>query len=390
VHASHPPTSGETGTARGADAPIGEKISPFRGALRMANDAPYVIGVLPGEGVGPEVIPAALAVLNAAAGDTPYEFTLRTGGAIGREALRDSGRYLTDEVTGFCKQLFADGGALLCGPGGGRFVYDLRTEFDLFCKLTPVRSWPVLADAGPLRGATTRDADIVFVRENSAGIYQGRSSERRENGHIADAQLLVEYDEFSVGRILRVACDVAGGRRGRVSVVLKIHLIPGISALWAEQARAIVGECGAELEILEIDNACYQVVAEAGRFDVIVSPKMFGDVLADVGALQLGSRGMSFSGNFDASGAAVYQTGHGAAYDIAGKNRANPVGQIQSLAMLVRESFGLEDLSERMLVASRDVLAEGWRTVDVAGPDSQVVGTQELARLIAERARAQS
>jgi 3-isopropylmalate dehydrogenase len=346
--------------------------------------------VLPGEGVGPEVIPAALAVLSAAAEGTPYEFSLRTGGAIGREALERSGRYLTDEVIAFSKETFADGGVLLCGPGGGRFVYDLRAEFDLFCKLTPVQAWPEIADAGPLRSAATRNVDILFVRENSGGFYQGKSTTRRENGQIREAQLLAGYDDHSVARILRVACDVASQRRRRVSVVLKISGIPAISALWTEQARQLVGDCGAELEILEIDNACYQVAAEGARFDVIVSPNLFGDILADVGALQLGSRGMSFSGNFSDGGAAVYQTGHGAAYDIAGKNCANPVGQIQSLAMLVRESFGLEDLSERMLTAARAVLAEGWRTPDIAGPDSQVVGTQELARLIAERARAAS
>jgi len=253
-----------------------------------------------------------------------------------------------------------------------------------------VQPWAEIADAGPLRRAATRDVDILFVRENSAGVYQGRSSAHREHGRIRDARLLVEYDDRRVERILRMACDVAHERRGRVCVVLKIDGIPDISALWVEQAQRLIADCGAELEVLEIDNACYQVAAEGSRFDVIVSPNLFGDILADVGALQLASRGMSFSGNFAESGAAVYQTGHGAAYDIAGKNRANPVGQIQSLAMLVRESFGLEDLGERMLRAARDVLAEGWRTPDIAGPDSQLVGTQELARLIAERARTAS
>jgi len=379
------PRRAKAATGRG-----GEAISPFSRLRRAGGDAPYPIGVLPGEGVGPEVIPAALAVLAAAAEGTPHHFALRTGGAIGHEALEHSGRYVTDEVIAFCRETFDDGGALLCGPGGGRFVYDLRAEFDLFCKLTPVQPWAEIADAGPLRRAATRDVDILFVRENSAGVYQGRSSAHREHGRIRDARLLVEYDDRRVERILRMACDVAHERRGRVCVVLKIDGIPDISALWVEQAQRLIADCGAELEVLEIDNACYQVAAEGSRFDVIVSPNLFGDILADVGALQLASRGMSFSGNFAESGAAVYQTGHGAAYDIAGKNRANPVGQIQSLAMLVRESFGLEDLGERMLRAARDVLAEGWRTPDIAGPDSQLVGTQELARLIAERARTAS
>jgi len=387
VNTLQPPKREGSGGARGEAPRSRETIAAFPPVRRAEDGGPFVIGVLPGEGVGPEVVPAALAVLAAASEDTPHELTLRSGGAIGREAFALGGRWLTDAVIDFCRETFADGGAVLCGPGGGRFVYDLRSEFDLFCKLTPVRSWPELADAGPLRRAATRGVDILFVRENCAGVYQGVSSERREGGRIRHAELRFEYSDRCVERILRVACDVAARRRGRIAVVVKIDGIPGISALWAEQAQELARASGAELEILEIDNACYQLAAEGSCFDVVVSPNLFGDILADVGALQLASRGMSFSGNFAAGGAAVYQTGHGAAYDIAGKNRANPVGQIQSLAMLVRESFGLEALGDRMLRAAREVLAEGWRTPDVAGPDSQVVGTQELARLIAERAR---
>jgi len=139
--------------------------------------------------------------------------------------------------------------------------------------------------------------------------------------------------------------------------------------------------------VLEIDNAIYQLIARPQDFDVIVSPNLFGDVLADSGALLLGSRGMSYSGNFGSDRRAVYQPGHGAAYDLAGRDLANPVGQILSMAMMLRESFELPHHAARVEAAIASTLARGYRTRDIARPDSVVVGTHALGELIADGVR---
>ena len=134
----------------------------------------------------------------------------------------------------------------------------------------------------------------------------------------------------------------------------------------------------------QVDNAVFQLIHAARKFDVIVSTNLFGDILADCGGLLLGSRGMCFSGNFGEDGMAVYQTGHGAAYHLAGKDHANPIGQILSLAMLLRVSFGLTELACRIEAAVEKTLKEGWRTADIVAPGCRVVGTQELGRRICQ------
>ncbi len=174
-------------------------------------------------------------------------------------------------------------------------------------------------------------------------------------------------------------------RRGRLCVVTKPGGAPSISQLWQEHAGRLAAEACIELRLLEVDNACYQLVAEPQSFDVVAAPNMFGDVLADGATVLLGSRGLSYSANYSADGRAVYQTGHGAAYDLAGQDLANPIGQMQSFAMLLGESFGLANLEREIRLAIDDALAAGWRTRDIASAGCQVVGTQELGRKIAER-----
>ena len=159
--------------------------------------------------------------------------------------------------------------------------------------------------------------------------------------------------------------------------------VPSISALWAEQAGLAANGSGVELRFLEVDTAAYQLLADARHFDVVVAPNMFGDVLADGATLLLGSRGMSCSANLGDGGRGVYQTGHGAAYDLAGTDRANPIGQIHALALLLRESFGLEHLALQVQFAIEDTLAAGWRTPDIANNGTRLVGTQQMAEHIA-------
>jgi 3-isopropylmalate dehydrogenase len=342
----------------------------------------HLLGILPGEGVGPEVIAASLRILRAIESCTPERFVLRQGGAIGAEAERSSGTALTPEVSAFCEEIFAEAGAILCGPGGGRFVYDLRARLDLYCKFVPLIPLPALRGTGVLRPEAVRDVDILVVRENRGGIYQGDAGLEVREG-IARASHTFHYDETQVVRILRVAVAAAAARRGRLCVVTKPSGVPSISTLWRTQAEQFTAGTGVELRLLEVDNAAYQLVADAHSFDVVLAPNMFGDVLADGASVLLGSRGMSYSANFTATGRGVYQTGHGAAHDLAGTDRANPLGQIQSLAMLLHESFGLGWLAAQVMEAVNDTLAAGWRTPDILATGSRPAGTCELAERIA-------
>ncbi|MFU8764507.1 MAG: isocitrate/isopropylmalate family dehydrogenase, partial [Haliea sp.] len=171
---------------------------------------------------------------------------------------------------------------------------------------------------------------------------------------------------------------------GRLCVVHKPGGTPTVSALWVDVARECAASSPVELRFLEVDTAAYLLLAEAASFDVVVTPNLFGDVLADCAALLLGSRGMSYSWNVNTAGNAVYQTAHGAAYDLAGRGVANPLGQIQSLAALLHESFGLSDLSAALIIACERVLAAGWRTADILGPDSRLLSTADMGAAVAE------
>ena len=340
------------------------------------------IGIFPGEGIGPEVVAIALDVLKTLSKVTGRHFELRFGGAIGRDSLLQSGKSLTDEAISFCESVFNDGGALFCGAGGARFVYDLRLYFDLFCKFTPLVPHAALHDVGIVRAERLRDVDIVAVRENAGGLYFGKESCCLDEDGTKGVSVVFGYHEKEIRRILTVAMKLAEMRRGRVCIVVKLDGIPVISGLWVEEMNKLRSGSSVEWEVLDIDNATYQLIADPQRFDVIVSPNMFGDVLADCGALLLGTRGLSFSGNFSPDGKAVYQTGHGAAYDLAGKDVANPVGQIMALAMMLEESFCWQEGAQLVRQAVSNTLAQGIRTADMAYSSSLVVGSREMGRLI--------
>ncbi len=350
---------------------------------RAARAGRLVVGVLPGEGIGPEVVGAALEVVRAALSGGGTDVDFRTGGAIGRDAELMTGRTLTDDVSAFCEGIFGEGGAVLCGPGGGRFVYDLRRRFDLFCKLSPLKPVGALCEAGRLRAACVAGADILIVRENSGGVYQGEWGETVDPRDGRVAEHAFRYTETQVRRLLGVAGALAAGRKGRLAVVVKEGGIPAVSALWRDLGREAAARAGVEVSFVDIDLAAYRLVQDPLSFDVIAASNLFGDVLADVGAVLLASRGMSFSGNFSSAGAAVYQTNHGSAVDLAGQGRANPIGQIASAAMMLRESFGLAREAAWIEAAVEDVLRHGFRTFDIAEPGATVVGTAELGRRIA-------
>lgn len=357
----------------------------FSRAIRArAWSAPLPIGILKGEGIGPEVVEAALGVLRAIESCGPIRFALRAGGAIGRAAEELSGTPLTAEVVDFCRQVFAEEGAVLAGPGGGRFVYDLRRQFDLFCKLSPLRVSEELIRDTRFKPESLRNVDVLLVRENVAGVYQGRWTETTDAEGLRQAEHTFAYTEPEVRRILDVAARIAGQRRGILDVVVKEGGVPSVSRLWRDCAAEIARVTGVRCRTLNVDLAAYLLVQHPQDFDVLATPNLFGDILADLGGVLLGSRALSFSGNFSRSGAAVYQTNHGAAYDLAGTDRANPAGQIFSLAMLLRESFGLVEEAGRIEAAVAEVWRQGFRTADLAASGQRAIGTREMGERVAE------
>jgi 3-isopropylmalate dehydrogenase len=344
---------------------------------------PFLIGVLEGEGIGPEVIHVALQALRALEETSHRRFDLRFGGPIGLEAEAHYGESLCKEVVEFCGEIFAQGGAILAGPGGGRFVYDLRRQFDLFCKLVPLRPAAELIHAGRLKPEHVQDVDILVVRENGSGLYQGHWNESNIAGEGKRVEHHFHYTEREVCRILEVGARIAACRRNRMTVVVKDGGVPGITRLWRDAGDAAANRTGVHCAFLNVDYEAYRLIQHPQAIDVIVAPNLFGDILADAGAVLLGSRGLSFSGNFSSDGAAVYQTNHGAAYDLTGTDRANPAGQMLSLAMLLRESFGLHSEAELLEAALAAVWRDGWRTEDLAEPGCRLAGTRQMGELVA-------
>ncbi len=346
-------------------------------------DGKYLLGVLSGEGIGPEVVSAALLVLQALESESRLRFAIETGPAVG-DADKHQGQALRADAIEFCEGLFARGGAVLCGPAGGRFVYDLRRRFDLFCKLSPLIPRRQLWPANRLKPEYLHGVDCMVVRDNAAGIYQGtwHAETCPERGRVAHHSF--SYAESEVLRIVDVAARIAERRQRRLTVVVKDGGIPTVSDLWRECATAIARQREIELSFLNVDYAVYRMLQSPSELDVLVAPNMFGDLLIDLGGILTGSRGLTFSGNFATTSAAVYQTNHGAAHDLTASDRANPLGQIDSLALLLRESFALTRAAATIERAVCAVLEAGWRTADIAEPGCRLVGTRALAERVAE------
>ena len=343
-----------------------------------------LIGVLEGNGIGPDIIGGALRVLAALGEVAGLRFEVRHGGPIGEPAEARFKKALPDSVAEFCADVFAGGGAILNGPAGGRYVYDLRRRFDLFCKFIPVRPWPQLAHAGRIAPQYLQHLDLLIVRDNAGGVYQGQWENRlTAAGRLAEH--VFSYTESQVYRLVEVAVRAAAGRRGLLHIIVKDGGVPGITALWREVGLALARKHGVTAACMNVDLAAYELLQHPAKFDVIVAPNLFGDILADLAGVLLGSRGTTFSGNFDAAGRAVYQTNHGCAQDLAGKDVANPAGQILSLAMMLRESFGLGDAARRIEDSLAEAWRQGWRTEDLAEPGCRVVGTRAMTDQVVQQ-----
>jgi len=350
----------------------------------IAVPARRLIGILEGAGIGPQVIQAASQVLKSVEQVMDLGFEVRHGGLIGEKAVASCGKCLPEDTMEFCADIFQVGGAILSGPGGGRYVYDLRRRFDLFCKFVPVRPVPELARAGRLDPQFLKNVDLLIVRDNTGGVYQGRwSDQATDQGRFAEHSF--GYSEPEVHRLVEVAARAAADRRGKLHIIVKEGGVPTVTALWRDVGGAVARRHGIEAVFMNVDLAAYELVQNPICFDVIAAPNLFGDILADVTGVLVSSRGLTFSGNFDAHGHAVYQTNHGCARDLADRDTANPAGQILSLAMLLRESFGLDTAAALIEKSLAEVWRAGWRTADLVESGCRILGTQAMADRVAEQ-----
>jgi len=377
---TNPSRSEKTGHVRLASFLPGNSL----GLPAIRFPARLLIGILEGTGIGPQVISATLRVLKSVEQVMNLKFEVRHGGLIGEKAVASCGKWLPEDTMEFCADIFQADGAILNGPGGGRYVYDLRRRFDLFCKFVPVRPVPELARAGRIAPQFLKNVDLLIVRDNTGGVYQGQWGDRAtDKGRFAEHSF--SYSEAEVHRLVEVAARAAACRKGKLHIVVKEGGIPTVTALWRDVGGAVARRHGVKAAFMNVDLAAYELIQNPAQFDVIAAPNLFGDILADVTGVLVSSRGVTFSGNFDAHGHGVYQTNHGCAHDLADTDTANPAGQILSLAMLLRESFGLDEaaaLVEKSLAAA---WRAGWRTADLAEPGCRILGTKAMADKVVEQ-----
>ena len=344
----------------------------------MPRDAHIVL--LSGDGIGPEVVAEGVKVLGALGSRFGHRFDF-TDIRIGGDAIDAYGTALRDEDIEICRGADA---AMLGAVGGLKWdnpaarvrpeqgLLRLRKSLGLFANLRPVRVFPALADASPLRPEIVRDVDIMVVRELTGGIYFGHPSRqwREWRGRVAVDTLV--YREHEIRRIIELAIELAASRSGRVVSVDKANVLES-SRLWRSIATEIAAGAadGITLEHVLVDAMAMHLVRQPGRYDVIVTENMFGDILTDEASMIAGSIGLLPSASLGATinrhgqRFGVYEPIHGSAPDIAGQGKANPVGMILSVAMLLRTSLGLADEATAVEAAVGRVIDRGVLTSDV-------------------------
>ena len=343
--------------------------------------------LLPGDGIGPEIIAEARKVLEALGTNPGVEFAIEQA-PIGGAAVDIHGVPLPDETLERARAC----DAILLGAVGGpqwdgleravrpeRGLLALRSELGVFANLRPAIAYPQLAGASTLRPDLVDGLDVLIVRELTGGIYFGqpRGIRRRDDGRREGFNTLV-YGEDEIERVCRVAFDAARRRSARVCSVDKANVLEA-SELWREVAAEVAAEYDdVELSHMYVDNAAMQLVRDPGQFDVIVTSNMFGDILSDLASMLTGSIGMLPSASLDASGKGLYEPIHGAAPDISGRGVANPLATILSAAMMLRYSLGAAELAARIEAAVDRVLHDGLRTADIESPGTTAVGTAEM------------
>ena len=353
------------------------------------------IALIPGDGIGPDVLGQAVKVLDKVAEKYGHKFIYKEVIA-GGSAIDKFGNPLPEEQLDICK---SSDSVLLGALGGPKWdnvdpsirpekgLLGLRGGLKVFANLRPAVIFPQLKSACPLKDEIIgQGIDILIVRELTGGIYFG------DRGFAPDKTSAWDTESYSVAeieRILHLAFKAAQGRRKKVTVVDKANIL-NTSRLWRSVAENLHPQyADVELNFLYIDNAAMQLVRNPSQFDVIATSNMFGDILSDEASQITGSIGMLASASLgDGSGPGLYEPIHGSAPDIAGKNLANPLATILSAAMLLRYDFKMEEEAKAIEKAVNDVLNEGWRTSDIAGDVEAVkaagklVGTVEMGKLV--------
>jgi len=349
------------------------------------------IAILPGDGIGPEIVAEAVRVLD----------VLRRGGlAIESDtapiggAGYDAAKVPLPEAT---LALARDADAVLLGAVGGpqydtlprplrpeQGILGIRKALGLFANLRPALLYPELAAASTLKSEIVAGLDLMIIRELTGDIYFGEPRGRRKNAAgEAEGFDTMLYSVPEIQRIARVGFETARSRGKRLCSVDKANVLD-TSILWREVVTAMAKDYpDVVLTHMYVDNAAMQLVRNPKQFDVIVTGNLFGDILSDEASMLAGSIGMLPSASLDASAKGLYEPIHGSAPDIAGQDKANPLATILSLALMFRYTFARADVSSRIERAVRAVLAKGLRTGDIAMPGEKIVGTRAMGEAVA-------
>ena len=357
----------------------------------------YNIAVIPGDGIGPEIVKEAVKVLDAAG--KKFGFSLNyTELLLGGASIDVHGIPLTDEAVAAAKA----SAAVLMGSIGGDAatspwyklepskrpeagLLKIRKELNLFANLRPAYLYEELKAACPLRDDIIGDGfDMMIMRELTGGLYFGERNTVVENG-IRKATDTLVYDENEIRRIAKRGFEIARKRSKKLTSVDKANVLDS-SRLW----RAVVEEVAKDypdvaVSHMLVDNCAMQLVRDPAQFDVILTENMFGDILSDEASMVTGSIGMLSSASLNETKFGLYEPSHGSAPDIAGKNLANPIATILSAAMLLRYSLDLDEAAAAIETAVKQVLKDGYRTGDIYSAGGTKVGTIEMGDLIAER-----
>jgi len=351
----------------------------------------HKILILPGDGVGPEIVAQAVELLDALrqAGDLAVEWEHADVGGVAVDA---HGSPLPETTLALARE--AD--AILLGAVGGRKwdsverrlrpeqgLLNLRAELGVFANLRPANTYASLVQASTLKPEVVSGLDLMIVRELTGGIYFGepRGVRTLDDGQRQGFNTLV-YTEYEIERICRVAFDLAMKRGRKLCSVDKSNVLD-VSVLWREVAMR-VGDSYPDVVLshMYVDNAAMQLVRDPRQFDVLVTGNMFGDILSDLASMLTGSIGMLPSASMDSEGNGLYEPVHGSAPDIAGQGVANPLATILSLAMMLRYTLGAPELAQRIETAVARVLDQGLRTRDIESSGTRVVSTREMGAAV--------
>lgn len=358
----------------------------------------FTIIILPGDGIGPEVIEQALRVLDVVADRYGHTFTFHKA-LVGVAAIEAEGDAISDATMQLCQH----SDAILFGAVGGipryegpnskiqpeRALFRLRKELELFANLRPVRPFQALLNASTIKSEVLQGTDLLVVRELTGGLYFGKPSEIRETAHGYEAIDTLLYTDTEIERIVRTAFDLARQRRKKVTSVDKANVLSS-SRLWRRVADRVAADYSdVTLEHLLVDSCAMHLIRRPASFDVIVTENLFGDILTDEASMLAGSMGMLPSASLGTRRTehglfGLYEPIHGSAPDIAGQGKANPIAAILSATLLLRYSLGLQREAEAIEAAVEQTINAGYRTEDLREEGKEIVSAEEMGSLIVE------